>query len=292
MSYHLGLSIGESMAEIVEFVREGPAITVTAIGEWPVNADLTDQTLGEHLGAFAQANNLKARTLSIALNTSRMIVNTFPADAGTTHPQWTSAARWELNRLLKGSGADAYLTDAIALPPPPGKSGVEVLSVSIRRADVAMFGHAAAASGMTVGSIDADLFCAETIYLERTPGGPPPASLLVMVRPDRIDWTRLFGRVTVRYGTSPLLNGGNVEEAIASLFPSIGTVDRIMLHGPKAQPEVAEALRNRLAVAAECLNPFATMAVPDALPLIEHFMRTPHRFAAAAGAALRAGDDL
>jgi hypothetical protein len=45
-------------------------------------------------------------------------------------------------------------------------------------------------------------------------------------------------------------------------------------------------------VTTECLDPFATMAVPTSLPLIEHFMRTPYRFAAAAGAALRAEDEL
>lgn len=292
MSHHLGLSIGDSMAEIVEFVREGPSITVTAIGEWPVAPELTDQMLGDRLASFVSANNLTARIISIALSTSRLIVHTFPADAGTIHAQWTAAARWELNRLLEGSGADAYLTDAIALPPPPGKAGVEVLSVSLRRDDVAMLTRAAAASGLSIGSIDADLFCAETIYLERTPGGLPPSTLLMMVRPDRIDWTRLAGRVTQRYGTMPVTNGTAVADVIGSLFPMIGTVDRIMLHGPEAQPTLAQTVHDRLAVTTACLDPFATMAVPASLPLIEHFMRAPHRFAAAAGAALRAEDEL
>ena len=168
--------------------------------------------------------------------------------------------------MLNGSGADAYITDAIALPPPPGKSGVEVLSVSIRRDDIAMLNRAAAASGMNIGSIDADLFCAETIYLERTPGGPPPSTLLVMVRPDRIDWTRLAGRVTYRYGTVPLTNGTAVDDVIGSLFPMIGAVDHIMLHGPKAQPALAEALHDRLAVTDRMPGPVRNDGRPGVTP--------------------------
>lgn len=287
MSHHLGLSIGDAMAEIVEFVREGPEITISAIGEWPVTAPLTDQTLAEHIDTFMRANSIVAGSISVALSTSRIIVHTFPADAGTTHPQWTAAARWELSRILPGKQSEGYITDAIALPPPPGRSGVEVLSVSLRRDDVAMLESAAGASGMKVSSIDADIFCAETIYLERSPGGPPPASLIVMVRADRIEWTRLSGRVTVRYGTRPL-DGASAEDAIAAVLPGVGTVDRIMLHGPKAGPAIIEALQARHAVKAEILDPFATMAVPATLPLVDHFMRTPQRFAAAVGAALRA----
>lgn len=287
MSHHLGLNIGDAMAEIVEFVREGPEITISAIGEWPVTAPLTDQTLAEHIDTFMRANSIVAGSISVALSTSRIIVHTFPADAGTTHPQWTAAARWELSRILPGKQSEGYITDAIALPPPPGRSGVEVLSVSLRRDDVAMLESAAGASGMKVSSIDADIFCAETIYLERSPGGPPPASLIVMVRADRIEWTRLSGRVTVRYGTRPL-DGASAEDAIAAVLPGVGTVDRIMLHGPKAGPAIIEALQARHAVKAEILDPFATMAVPATLPLVDHFMRTPQRFAAAVGAALRA----
>ena len=287
MSHHLGLNIGDAMAEIVEFVREGPEITISAIGEWPVTAPLTDQTLAEHIDTFMRANSIVAGSISVALSTSRIIVHTFPADAGTTHPQWTAAARWELSRLLPGKQSEGYITDAIALPPPPGRSGVEVLSVSLRRDDVAMLESAAGASGMKVSSFAADIFCAETIYLERSPGGPPPASLIVMVRADRIEWTRLSGRVTVRYGTRPL-DGASAEDAIAAVLPGVGTVDRIMLHGPKAGPAIIEALQARHAVKAEILDPFATMAVPATLPLVDHFMRTPQRFAAAVGAALRA----
>ena len=287
MSHHLGLSIGDAMAEIVEFVREGPEITVSAIGEWPVTAPLTDQTLAEHIDTFMRANSIMAGSISVALSTSRIIVHTFPADAGTTHPQWTASARWELSRILPGKQSEGYITDAIALPPPPGRSGVEVLSVSLRRDDVAMLEAAAGASGMKVSSIDADIFCAETIYLERSPGGPPPASLIIMVRADRIEWTRLSGRVTVRYGTRPL-DGASAEDAIAAVLPTVGTVDRIMLHGPRAGTAIIDALQTRHAVKAELLDPFATMAVPSTLPLVEHFMRTPQRFAAAAGAALRA----
>ena len=287
MSHHLGLSIGDTMAEIVEFIREGPEITVSAIGEWPVAAPLTDKILAEHIDTFLRANSIMAGSISVALSTSRIIVHTFPADAGTTHPQWTASARWELSRILPGRQSEGYITDAIALPPPPGRSGVEVLSVSLRRDDIAMLEAAAGASGMKVSSIDADIFCAETIYLERAPGGPPPGSLVVMVRPDRIDWTRLSGRVTVRYGTRPL-DGAPAEDAIAAILPSVGNVDRIMLHGPKAGPAVVDALQAKHAVKAECLDPFATMAVPTTLPLVDHFMRQPQRFAAAAGAALRA----
>ena len=287
MSHHLGLSIGDTMAEIVEFVREGPEITVTAIGEWPISAPLTAQTVSEHLDAFTRANSIMAGNISVALTTTRIIVHTFPADAGTTHPQWTASARWELSRILPGKQSEGYVTDAIALPPPPGRSGVEVLSVSLRRDDIAMLESAAGFSGMKISSIDADVFCAETIFLERTPGGPPPATLVVMVRQDRIDWTRLSGRVTVRYGTRPL-DGASAEEAIGALLPTVGAVDKIMLHGPMATTSIAEAVHARHGVTAECLNPFATMGVPDTIPLVDHFMRTPQRFAAAVGAALRA----
>jgi Tfp pilus assembly PilM family ATPase len=287
MSHHLGLSIGDTMAEIVEFVREGPEITVTAIGEWPVSTPLTDQTLAEHLDTFMRANSIMAGSVSVALTTSRIIVHTFPAEAGTTHPQWTAAAKWELSRILPGKQSEGYITDAIALPPPPGRSGVEVLSVSIRRDDLAMIEAAAGNSGMKVSSIDADIFCAETIFLERTPGGLPPATLVVMVRSDRIDWTRLSGRVTVRYGTRPL-DGASAGDAIAALLPTIGTVDKVMLHGPKAAPAIAEAVQTMSGVNAACLDPFATMVVPATLPLADHFLRAPQRFAAAAGAALRA----
>ncbi len=287
MSHHLGLSIGDTMAEIVEFVREGPEITINAIGEWPMTAPLNEQTLGEHLDTFIRANGIMAGGISVALSTSRIIVHTFPADAGTTHPQWTAAARWELGKLLPGKQSEGYITDAIALPPPPGRSGVEVLSVSIRRDDVAMLEGAAEGLGMKITSIDADIFCAETAFLERTPGGPPSATLIVMVRPDRIDWTRLSGRVTVRYGTKTL-DGTPAEDAIGTVLPAIGAVDKIMLHGALATPAMAEALQTRHGIAAACLDPFATMAVPAALPLVDHFMRTPQRFAAAVGAAFRA----
>jgi Tfp pilus assembly PilM family ATPase len=287
MSHHLGLSIGDSMAEIVEFVREGQEFTVTAIGEWPLTAPLTDQALSEHLDTFIRANSIVAGNISVALTTSRIIVHTFPAEAGTTHPQWTASARWELSRILPGKQSEGYITDAIALPPPPGRSGVEVLSVSLRRDDIAMLESAAGFSGMKISSIDADIFCAETIFLERTPGGPPPASLMVMVRKDRIDWTRLSGRVTVRYGTLPL-GGDAAEDAIGKVFPTVGAVDKILLHGPMATAEVAQAVHAQHGIVAECLDPFATMGVPQTLPLVEHFMRTPQRFAAAVGAALRA----
>jgi Tfp pilus assembly PilM family ATPase len=91
----------------------------------------------------------------------------------------------------------------------------------------------------------------------------------------------------VRYGTRPL-DGAPAEDAIAAVVPALGAVDKIVLHGPKAVPALVEMLNAKHALKVECLNPFASMAVPSTLPLADHFMRAPQRFAAAAGAALRA----
>jgi Tfp pilus assembly PilM family ATPase len=289
MSHHLGLNIGEDLAEIVQFIREGQDISVKAISEWSVSATLADQALRERLDGFIRENAIKARSISVSLSTSRIIIHTFPAEAGTNHQQWTTAARWELSKILPGKRSEGYITDAIALPPPPGRSGVEVLSISLRRSDVALLESAAGFCGLKVSSIDADIFCAETLYLERTPGGPPPASLIVAVRKDRIDWTRLSGRVTVRYGTQPL-DAASVEDVIGGILPTLGALDKIVLHGDVADPATAATLQTRHGIAAECINPFTTMAVPASILMGEHFKRNPHRFTAAAGAALRAGD--
>lgn len=290
MSHHLGLCIGDTMAEIVELFRDGPTITVAAMGEWPVGPRLEARPITDRLRAFLKANDITATGITVALSTSRLIIHAFPVPADAPRPTYVNTARWELAQILRGQPVDGYITDATAFSRPADGEATEVLSISLRREDIALLRGAAEACDLDMDGVDADHFCAETLCLERTPGGLPPASILVTLRADRIDWSLLGSTESRRYGTEATGGSASMEDAVNAVIGRTGPVDRIILSGPHATEEAAALLRNRLGVAAECLDPFATIAVPASLPLIGHFMRAPQRFAAATGAALRAED--
>ena len=110
----LGLTIGDRSVQAVEVTRTGTTATVTAIDDWENTLLGTGQEaridgakqFTDTLGAFLKANRIKSFTASVSLDTSLMVLHTFPADEGTDRADLLKAFTWELQQLRPDAGAN------------------------------------------------------------------------------------------------------------------------------------------------------------------------------------------
>jgi len=282
-----GLSISAESVEAVELLYDDPSLTLTAIGEWKRSAGTDLASLGERLVSFIHANGVSARRVTVGLDTSLLIVHTFPVDPGLSREEWQQHAQWELSQLVPSLPQSEYITDVFPLEQKGSPLSQSVLSVSLRREDIRALRQAIKEAGLVLAGVDGAHFCAETMFLERCLEPPEGRALLVCVKKQRIEWSLLEQSTLMHYASRRAESPDAIVEELLAALEAQRPVHRMVLYGPHVTRELQEHMQRATPVPVQVLDPFQALSVPSDLPLVQHFAATSYRFAAAVGAALR-----
>lgn len=282
----LGISISSESVEAVALEPRAHAMSVKAIGEWKRTPDTGLMALGDRLQSFMDANGIRAKALTVALDTSLLFVHTFPVEAGSTREEWQQHARWERAQFFPTLPQEEFISDVFALPPRPSQQVQNVMSLSIRREDVRSLRSIAQDAGMALGGVDGAHFCAETALLERSSEFQNMRLLFVAVKKQNCEWSLFEQKALVHYESRRAEGAPAVADLLLNAVREHHP-DQIILHGPLATREMQDALREATPVPVRVFDPFQGVDLPPELPLSEHFVAASFRFAAAVGAALR-----
>lgn len=286
-----GLSIGADSVEAVEVQRDGNALRVTAIGEWN-RTDASDlPALGDRLRTFVQANAVRSTDVTVALDDTLLVVQTFPVEVGLSRAEWDRHARWERSQFFPSAAKEEFIGDVFPLPPHPSENAQEIMSVSIRREDIRAIRRIVHHAGLELGGVDGAHFCAETLLLEHSQELSDQPALFVAVKKQRIEWSIYERKTLLQYGVRQAEGHGAIADALRGIVQDRHP-EQILLHGLGAGPEVQDALRDATGLPVRAFDPFQTVPLTPDHPLAGQFAATSFRFAAAVGAALRsAGAD-
>ena len=282
-----GLSISAETVEAVELLYDDPSLTLTAIGEWKRSAGTDLASLAERLVSFIHANGVSAKRVTVGLDTSLLIVHTFPVDNGLSREEWQQHAQWELSQLVPTLPQSEYITDVFPLEQKAAPSTQEVLSISLRREDIRALRQSIREAGLELQGVDGAHFCAETMFLERSLEPPEGRALLVAVKKQRVEWSLLERSALVHYASRRAETADTIVEELLAALQTQQPVHRVVLYGPHVTREIQEHIQRATPVPVHVLDPFQALSVPADLPLVQHFAATSFRFASAVGAALR-----
>lgn len=290
----LGLSFGDKMVQAVEVEQDGPANTLTAIDEWentlPGGAGENGHGLEEfveHLSAFIKVNRVKAKQLSIALDSSILSMTTFPMEIGLTRAESYEQTAWELSQYHPDLAPSAFVTDTHVLMHDPDERWSQVLSVAVRRDDVSLFRTAASRLGLTLHVVDVDHFSADTALRVNYPDTRRRFLALVGIKESRLDISM------IRYGSMESYSYC-IADSFKEIVDQVGALSReakgihsITVYGTYLDKELLVEIRRASSLLVEALNPLRHVRVTDSLRLAHHLSVPSYRFAAAVGVALR-----
>jgi Tfp pilus assembly PilM family ATPase len=300
----LGLAIGERSVQAVEVTRSGASSTVTAIDDWDNTLLGTGKEhqmdgakqFADTLGVFLKANRVKAFTASVALDTSFMVMHTFPCEEGTDRADLVKAFLWELQQLRPDEDPKQFITDVHMIRPPAGVDAGEApppgvqnacMGVAVRRSDIRVLSQILTGFGLKVGVIDADQFSADTALRLNYPDAYRRHLALVGVKEHRVDVSILRNGHLEEYRYSLPSNDRDIADVIGKLARNTPGIQSIVTWGPYLNKDLLVQIRRASSILVEAMNPLRHVQVSDALRVAEHLSMPTYRFAAPVGVALR-----
>lgn len=300
----LGLTIGERSVQAVEVTRTGTTATVTAIDDWENTLLGTGQEaridgakqFTDTLGAFLKANRIKSFTASVSLDTSLMVLHTFPADEGTDRADLLKAFTWELQQLRPDDDPKQYITDVHMIRSLPAAEAADAptpaprtacMGVAVRRADVRVLSQILTGFGLKVGIIDADQFSADSALRINYPDAYRRYLALVGVKEHRVDMSIIREGNLEEYRYAVVSSDAEIAEVIGRLARETPGIQSIVTWGPYLDRDLLVQIRRASPMLVEAMNPLRHVQVSDALRIAEHLSMPSYRFAASVGVALR-----
>ncbi len=290
----LGLSISDRSVQAVEVEQDGPANTLLAIDEWENTLPLgsTDDGHGasrfiEYLAAFIKVNKIKAKRVSVALDTGALFINSFPLEEGLSRVEINEQVNWELGQFFPGTPAREFVTDVHVMTRNTAEHWNNVLSVSVRRRDAYAVQSAVGKLGLSLHILDVDHFSADTALRANYPDTERKFLALVGVKENRLDISLLRNGNLESYSYGLVQSNQEIVEQIAAVSREARGIQSITAYGPYLDKDLLVLIRRGSALLVEALNPLRHVQVSDSLRLADHLSVPSYRFAAAVGVALR-----
>jgi Tfp pilus assembly PilM family ATPase len=285
----LGLSISEDAVHIVAITRRGSTDTLAALAEWQHSLSVTPDVLGSRIEAFLRANEVSAKEIAVAIDSSKVFLHFLPVIATAGERDIQTQVSWELTKFFPGTEAEGFINDTHLMSLPGTLPSREVLSVSVRREEVRNIQAVLTALHLKVRCVDVDHFSAEIAYRRNYPERADDPVALVGLKRSRLDVSILRNNELGWYSYYIPKSEADGLEHIASLVDTYPGLQGIVLYGPTLKHQLLAEITEASALPVEQLNPFLQLEKGKSLLLADHFLAAPYRFSSAVGVALREG---
>jgi Tfp pilus assembly PilM family ATPase len=290
----LGLSITDRTVQAVEVEQDGPSNSLLAIDEWentfpfgtPDDTHGIDQFI-EYLSAFMKVNKVKAKRVSVALDTSSLFINSFPLEEGLSRVEINEHVNWELGQFFPAVPPKEFVTDIHMMAAHPAERWNQVLSVSVRRRDAYAVQSAISKLGLNLHILDVDHFSADTALRINYPDTERKFIALVGVKENRLDISLLRNGTMEAYSYCIVQSNQEIVDQVGALSRDVKGIQSITAYGPYLEKDILVLIRRGSALLVEALNPLRHVKVSDSLRLADHLSVPSYRFASAVGVALR-----
>jgi Tfp pilus assembly PilM family ATPase len=290
----LGLSLSDKSVQAVEIEHDGTFNTLLAVDEWenslPAKAEENGHGVDkfvEYLAVFIKVNRVKARRVSIALDTAQLFLNTISMEEGLPRLEMNEQINWELSQYFPETSPKDFITDIHVLRQHQTESWNEVLSVSLRRHDAYTVQQAVAKLGLTIHVIDVDHFSADTALRVSYPDSTRKHLALVGIKENRLDISLIQNGNVEAYSYCVVDSNQEIAEQIGTLSRETKGIYSITVYGPYLDNDLLVQIRRASSLLVEALNPLRHVRVSDSLRLADHLAVPSYRFASAVGVALR-----
>jgi Tfp pilus assembly PilM family ATPase len=290
----LGLSICDRSVQAVELEQDGPANTLLAIDEWdntfPLGSEDDPQGMEqfiEYVGAFIKVNRVKAKRVSVALDTSSLFINSFPIEEGASRLDLNEHVSWELSQFFPDLPPREFVTDVHVMSANPAERWKKILSVSVRRSNAYAVQSALAKLGLSLHVLDVDHFSADTALRANYPDAERKYIALVGVKENRLDISLLRNGSLQSYTYSLVQSNQEIIEQIGEVSRDVRGITSVSVYGPHLDKDLLVLIRRGSSLLVEALNPLRHLHVADSVRLADHLAVPFYRFAAAVGVALR-----
>jgi len=292
----IGLSLSDKNVQAVEVEHEGPSNTLLAIDEWENtlgfgvgaggNVRALDQFV-EQLHAFIQNNQVRARRVSIALDSSALFLNTVPMEDSVSRKEMSDQIAWELSQFHPETSPDQFVTDTHVLSWHRSEGWNDVLCVSVRRDDARSLQKALSTLGLEMYVVDVDHFSADTALRINYPDTNRKFLALVGIKENRLDISLIKNGNTESYAYCVVQSDKEIVEQIGTLSRETKGIYSITAYGPYLSKDLLVQIRRGSSLLVEALNPLRHVKVSDTLRLSERLSVPSYRFASVVGVALR-----
>jgi Tfp pilus assembly PilM family ATPase len=241
----------------------------------------------EYLAAFIKVNRVKAKKVSLALDTAQLVLNTIPMEENLSRIEQNEHINWELSEYHPDVPAKEFITDVHILTQHPADHWNEVLSVSVKRKDAFAAQQAIAKLGLELLILDVDHFSADTALRANYPDTNRKYLALIGVKENRLDTSLIKNGNMESYSYCIVQSNQEIVDQIATLARESKGIYSITIYGPHLDKDLLVQIRRASALLVEALNPLRHVKVADSLRLAEHLSIPSYRFASAIGVALR-----
>lgn len=290
----LGLSITDRSVQAVEIEQDGPSNSLLAMDEWentfPTGAIEDGQGIEqfmEYLAAFIKVNKVKAKKVSVALDTSALFINSFPLEDGLSRVEINEHVNWELAQFFPDVPAREFVTDIHVMTQDRTDRWNQVLSVSVRRRDAYAVQAAIAKLGLSLHILDVDHFSADTALRINYPDSDRKYLALVGIKENRLDISLMRNGNMESYNYCIVQSNQEIVDQIGALSRDVKGIQSITAYGPYLEKDLLVLIRRSSALLVEALNPLRHVKVSDSLRLADHLTVPSYRFTSAVGVALR-----
>jgi Tfp pilus assembly PilM family ATPase len=291
----LGLSISDRGVQAVEVTRDGASPTLLAIDEWDNTLSAGEKApdaggverFTEYLAVFQKVNRVKARDVSVALDTSYLFLNHLPIDDDASDLKIREQIKWELSMFFPDAGTADFISDFHRLKHFPDLQKSQILGVSVRRRAAQAIGKVLDDLGLSLNILDADHFSAENALRINYPDSFRRTLALVGVKENRLDISLLKNGTLEAYSYRVVHSNQEIVDEIGRLSRETEGIFSITAYGPYLDKDLLLQIRRGSALLVEALNPLRHVSVSDTLRLADHLTVPSYRFASAVGVALR-----
>jgi Tfp pilus assembly PilM family ATPase len=289
----IGLSLSDKSVQAVEIEQEGNSNTLTAIDEWENSLTIEEDPAKAEadfvgsLSAFVKTGRLKARKVSVALDSAQLVLNSFPMQDGVSRIELNEHINWELGQYYPGVPSNEFITDVHTLTQNATEQWNEVLSVSVRRRDAYQVQSIASKLGLELHIVDVDHFSADTALRLNYPDTNRKYLALVGIKENRLDISLIKNGNMESYSYCIVQTNKEIVDHIATLAQETRGIYSITVYGPHLDKDLLVLIRRASTMLIEALNPLRHVKVADTLRLGDHMTAPSYRYAAAVGVALR-----
>jgi len=292
----IGLALTEKSVQAVEVEHDGGSNTLLAIDEWenPLsfgvgassNVNALDQFI-EHLNAFIRQNHVRARRVSVALDSSKLFLNTIPIEDNLGRAETGDQISWELSQFFPDTSPGQFVTDTHVLSCHQSEGWNDVLCVSVRREDARSLQQALNKAGLELQVVDVDHFSADTALRVNYPDTNRKFLALVGIKENRLDISLIKNGNTESYSYCVVQSDKEIVEQIGTLSRETKGIYSITAYGLYLSKDLLVQIRRGSSLLVEALNPLRHVKVSDTLRLSDRLSVPSYRFASVVGVALR-----
>ncbi|MBI5021940.1 MAG: hypothetical protein HZB59_10940 [Ignavibacteriales bacterium] len=228
----------------------------------------------------------KVSKVSVAFDINSVLLHSFPLDTSLNQSEQNGHVHWELSNFIKGYQPKEYIYDLHTLRISAREQVADVLVVAIQRSKLFGIQWVLESKKIELHIADTAFFGAEQSLYAAFPEVKSKTVCLALIDTNDVSLGIIINGRVVKFGH----NQTTTPENIIELFQSIKEdeiVSEIYLCGSNASQDTGIALRNKLGVHVNMLNPFRSNITTSSYKEFKQFAGREHCFAAGIGVALR-----